>query len=47
MQRYEEEVAQHPDMLKEWALQEKLLHNLEGLQREIDLLAEVLRGMKR
>jgi len=40
-------VQEHPDMLKQWALQEQLQHNLDGLQRELDLLAQAIRGVKR
>lgn len=43
MQRWEEVIAENPQMLAEFANQTRLLDNLEGLQRDIDQLAKTLR----
>lgn len=43
MQRWEEVIAESPEMLAEFANQTRLLDNLEGLQRDIDQLAKTLR----
>jgi hypothetical protein len=43
MQRWEEVIAESPEMLAEFANQTRLLDNLEGLQRDIDHLAKTLR----
>lgn len=47
MTRFEQDVQEHPEMLKEWAAQEKLVHGLLALQRQLDLLAEAMRVNKR
>jgi hypothetical protein len=43
MQRWEEVIAENPEMLAEFANQPRLLDNLEGLQRDIDHLAATLK----
>jgi hypothetical protein len=43
MQRWEEVIVEHPGMLAEFAVQTRLLDNLEGLQRDIDQLAATLK----
>lgn len=44
MQRFEEDVAQHPKEMAAFAEQVKLLNNLELLQRDLATLAQTLRG---
>lgn len=43
MQRWEEVIAESPEMLAEFANQTRLVDNLEGLQRDIDHLAATLK----
>lgn len=46
MQRWEEVIAEHPQQLAEFANQTNLLNYLEGLQRDIERLAQTLNRTK-
>jgi hypothetical protein len=43
MRRWEEDIAEHPQELAAFANQTRMLNNLERLQRDLAVLADVLK----
>ena len=43
MKRWGEELAHHPQVLKEWAIQEEFVTTVEQVARDLQELAELIR----